>query len=154
MKWKHILLAGAAASAVSGSALASTSGAAPSARVSSAAKVELRHTHLGSILTTSSGLTLYEFTRDRKGEDSCMKVSGCIKVWPALESAGKPVAGPGVSSSLLSTITVAGGAKQVTYAGHALYTYTADSPGSTGYVGAQEFGGAWYALSAAGQAVK
>jgi predicted lipoprotein with Yx(FWY)xxD motif len=108
MKWKHILLAGAAASAVSGSALASTSGAAPSARVSSAAKVELRHTHLGSILTTSSGLTLYEFTRDHKGEDSCMKVSGCSKVWPALQSSGKPVAGPGASASLLSTITLPG----------------------------------------------
>jgi predicted lipoprotein with Yx(FWY)xxD motif len=151
---KRILMvtAGALACAVSGAAIASAEGAV-SAHESSTAKVELRHTSLGSILTTSSGLTLYMFTHDRSGENSCVKVKACAKAWPALDTSGTPVAGPGVQRSLLSTIRVAG-AKQVTYAGHALYTFSDDTPGSTGYVGVKEFGGNWYALSATGHEVK
>jgi predicted lipoprotein with Yx(FWY)xxD motif len=143
---------GALACAVSATAIASAEGAV-SAHESSTAKVELRHTSLGSILTTSSGLTLYMFTHDRTGENSCVKIHGCAKAWPALDTSATPVAGPGVQHSLLSTIQVSG-AKQVTYAGHALYTFSDDTPGSTGYVGVKEFGGSWYALSAAGHEVK
>ena len=84
-----------------------------------------------------------------------MKVSGCAKVWPALTTTGKPKAGPGVKASLLSTITLSGGVKQVTYAGHALYTYSNSSEaGETSYVGVKEFGGSWDALSASGAAIK
>jgi hypothetical protein len=75
-------------------------------------------------------------------------------VWPALETSGKPTAGSGVKASLLSSIRISGGARQVTYDGHALYTYSADSRGSTAYVGVSAFGGSWYAVSAAGHAVK
>jgi predicted lipoprotein with Yx(FWY)xxD motif len=151
---KRILMvtAGALACAVGGSAIASAQGA-PSAHASSAAKVQLRHTSLGSILTTSSGLTLYMFTHDRSGENSCVKIHNCAKFWPALDTSGTPVAGPGVQRSQLSTIRVSG-AEQVTYAGHALYTFSDDKPGSTGYVGVKEFGGNWYALSAAGHEVR
>jgi predicted lipoprotein with Yx(FWY)xxD motif len=151
---KRILMvtAGALACAVGTAAIASAQGAV-SAHTSSTAKVELRHTSLGSILTTSSGLTLYMFTHDHGSENSCVKIHECAKSWPALDSSGTPLAGPGVQRSLLSTIRVAG-AKQVTYAGHALYTFSEDMPGSTGYVGVKEFGGNWYALSAAGHEVK
>jgi hypothetical protein len=42
-----------------------------------------------------------------------------------------------------------------TYAGHPLYTYSADSgPGKTSYVGAKQFGGTWYAINASGGTVK
>jgi predicted lipoprotein with Yx(FWY)xxD motif len=116
--------------------------------------VLLRHTSLGSILETSSGFTLYEFTRDRGSEDSCVKLHGCAQAWPVLTTSGQPTAGTGVKASLLSSIRIAGGARQVTYAGHPLYTYSADSRGSTDYVGVSAFGGYWYALSAAGHAVK
>jgi predicted lipoprotein with Yx(FWY)xxD motif len=127
---------------------------ASTARATRIAKVELAHRSIGAILTSSSGLTLYEFTRDRANEDSCVKLNGCAGVWPALESSGRPLAGAGVKSSLLSSISIAGGARQVTYEGHALYTYSGDSPGSTSYVGVDEFGGHWYALSASGHAVR
>jgi predicted lipoprotein with Yx(FWY)xxD motif len=126
----------------------------PSAHATRLAKVELAHRRIGAILTSSTGLTLYEFTRDRANEDRCVKLSGCAGLWPALETSGQPVAGTGVKSSLLSSIRISGGVKQVTYAGHALYTYSADRPGSTSYVGVDEFGGRWYALSASGRAVK
>ncbi len=96
----------------------------------------------------------HEFTHDRVGEDSCAKIHNCPRFWPALQSGGAPVAGAGVNGALLSTITLAGGAKQVTYAGHPLYLYSEDSPGSTAYVGVSQFGGHWYALNAAGHAVK
>jgi predicted lipoprotein with Yx(FWY)xxD motif len=47
------------------------------------------------------------------------------------------------------------GGKQVTYAGHPLYTYSGDSgPGQTSYVGAKSFGGTWYAINASGGTVK
>ncbi|MFI4993711.1 MAG: hypothetical protein ACHQCH_08880 [Solirubrobacterales bacterium] len=54
----------------------------------------------------------------------------------------------------MSSIRSAGG-KQVTYAGHPLYTYSGDSgPGETSYVGEKQFGGTWYAINASGHTVK
>jgi hypothetical protein len=64
------------------------------------------------------------------------------------------VAGPGIKRRLLGTISLPSGAKQVTYAGHPLYRYIADSPGDTSYVGFAEFGGSWFALNGNGRAVK
>jgi predicted lipoprotein with Yx(FWY)xxD motif len=103
---------------------------------------------------TSSGFTLYEFTRDHGSANSCVKIRECPQVWPALETTGAPTAGPGVRGSMLSSIRIPGGARQVTYAGHPLYRYSADSRGATDYVGARAFGGNWYALDASGRAVK
>jgi predicted lipoprotein with Yx(FWY)xxD motif len=153
MKRIKILLAGALA-AVAGGTVAANAQAGASAHASRATEVLLRHTSLGSILETSSGFTLYEFTRDHGSVDSCVKVHGCAQAWPALTTSGQPSAGPGVKASLLSSIRIAGGARQVTYAGHPLYTYVADSRGSTGYVGVSAFGGFWYALNASGHTVK
>jgi predicted lipoprotein with Yx(FWY)xxD motif len=161
MKRIPLLLAAVLVAAASGSAVASaqagpssSQGAGANAHAARATEVLLHHTSLGSILTTSSGFTLYEFTRDHGSANSCVKISGCAQVWPALETVGHPTAGPGVKSSLLSSIRIAGGASQVTYAGHPLYRYTADSRGATDYVGFSAFGGKWYALGASGQAVK
>ncbi len=154
MKRTYTLFAVVLTVAASASAVASAQGGTPAAHASRATEVVLRHTSLGTILTTSSGFTLYEFTHDRTNEDSCMKARGCSQVWPALETSGKPTAGAGVKASLLSSIRVSGGARQVTYDGHALYTYSADSRGSTAYVGVSAFGGSWYAVNASGHAVK
>jgi predicted lipoprotein with Yx(FWY)xxD motif len=154
MKRAHILIVGVLAVAVSASAIANAQAGAPRARSASAAKVELRHTRIGTILTTASGSTLYEFTRDGRDEDSCVKVHGCSALWPALETHGRPLAGAGVKSSLLSTIHLAGGGEQVAYAGHALYTYAEGGAGDTAYVGAEQFGGSWYALNASGRAIR
>ncbi|HEY2631703.1 MAG TPA: hypothetical protein VGI26_04925 [Solirubrobacteraceae bacterium] len=127
----------------------------PTAQVSRAAKIGVRKTAIGTILVSSSGRTLYEFTKDHSRSDSCVKISGCSEIWPSLTTSGKPTAGSGVKASLLSTITLHGGAKQVTYAGHPLYLYSGDSgPGQTAYVGEKEFGGSWYAINASGRAVK
>jgi predicted lipoprotein with Yx(FWY)xxD motif len=142
-------------SAVMGfSALANAQSGPPTAHSSAAARVQLRHTRLGSILVDSSGFTLYEFTKDR-GADSCMKISGCPKVWPALQTSGRPTAGPGVRASLLSTVRLPRGGEQVTYAGHPLYLYAEDSSaGETAYVGIRAFGGNWDALTASGRTMR
>ncbi len=150
----YTVLAGVLAIAAGGSAIASAQAGAASAHASRATEVVLRHTSIGTILTTSSGFTLYEFTRDRADEDSCVKIRGCAQAWPALRTSGQPTAGSGVKASLLSSIRISGGARQVTYDGHALYTYSADSRGSTSYVGVDAFGGRWYAVSASGHTVK
>jgi len=156
MKRTHVFLLSALLGAIGVSAVAGAAQAGrPVAHTSRAAKVGLRHTRLGTILVSSSGRTLYEFTRDRPRSNSCVKIRECPTIWPALQTSGKPLAGPGVRSSLLSTIKLPGGASQVTYAGHALYLYTGDTgPGQTSYVGELAFGGRWYAINASGHTVK
>jgi predicted lipoprotein with Yx(FWY)xxD motif len=154
MKRTSTLFAVVLTVAASATAVASAHSGTPAAHASRTTEVVLHHTSIGTILTTSSGFTLYEFTRDRANEDSCVKVRGCSQAWPALETSGKPTAGSGVKASLLSSIRISGGARQVTYDGHALYTYSADSRGSTAYVGVSAFGGSWYAVSSSGHAVK
>ncbi len=117
-------------------------------------KVQLRNTGAGTILVNGRGFTLYAFTRDARNRDRCASVSGCHSVWPLLSTNGSTIAGRGVNRRLLGSIRV-GHSRQVTYAGHPLYTYVGDAgPGSTEYVGFPQFGGTWYALNAAGKVVR
>jgi predicted lipoprotein with Yx(FWY)xxD motif len=151
MKRTYVFLSVALASAASAATVASAQRSLPTAHASRAATVQLRRTSIGSILVSSSGRTIYEFTRDRAKKNSCAAIKGCSAVWPSLKASGRPTAGPGVKASLLSTTS--GG--QVTYAGHPLYTYSGDGgPGETSYVGAKTFGGTWYAINASGGTVK
>jgi predicted lipoprotein with Yx(FWY)xxD motif len=155
MKRNYILLAAALVGAASCSTVASAQSGGSSAHSARTFTVQLRHTSLGTILSSSSGSTLYLFTRDHASANSCVKVSGCPAAWPALEVSGSPTAGPGVQASLLSTIRLPGGGKQVVYAGHPLYLFSDnEKPGSVSYVGITEFGGEWEALNAAGRSVK
>jgi predicted lipoprotein with Yx(FWY)xxD motif len=124
------------------------------AAAASAPTVRLQQTGLGEILVDGSGHTLYLFTRDRHDKDSCAKVSGCLETWPALTTTRKPVAGAHVRASLLGTVELRGRVRQVTYAGHPLYTYALDFTGrSTFNIGSDEYGGEWLAVNAAGEAV-
>jgi predicted lipoprotein with Yx(FWY)xxD motif len=143
------------ASAASVSVVAGAQARVPSASASRVAKVQLRHTSLGNVLVDTSGFTLFKFTKDGRNQDACVKISQCSGTWPALTTSGKPLAGPGVKASLLSTIKLPNGAKQVTYAGHALYRYAnSEERGETTYVSAMQFGGTWYAVNAGGGTVK
>jgi predicted lipoprotein with Yx(FWY)xxD motif len=140
-----LLLAGMTLLALAGVAVASNR----------PAQLKVHKTSIGKILVNRAGFTVYEFTRDHGAHNTCVHVSQCPTIWPALTTNGKPLAGAGVNRKLLGTITLAGGVKQVTYAGHPLYTYAGDSaPAQTSYVGVSAFGGFWYALNASGRAVK
>jgi predicted lipoprotein with Yx(FWY)xxD motif len=107
------------------------------------------------IIVNTRGFTVYAFTRDGRDKDNCAQVSGCPSVWPPVTTSSKAIAGRGVNSRLIGTITLKNGVKQVTYAGHPLYTYVADSgPGQTFYVNVSQVGGRWPALNAAGNKVQ
>jgi predicted lipoprotein with Yx(FWY)xxD motif len=117
--------------------------------------LKLRKTSVGTILVNGRGFTIYAFTKDGRNRDACASINSCLSLWPIISGAAKPVLGPGVKSSLVGTITIKGGAKQLTYAGHPLYTYAEDSgPGQTSYVNFLQFGGRWPAMNAAGHEVK
>jgi predicted lipoprotein with Yx(FWY)xxD motif len=93
----------------------------------------------------TSGCSLYVLDSDSfqavSGTFACTNAGApplCdTTVWPALLTAGSPVAGPGVNPTLLGTVTrtdvLTGTAvQQVTYAGHPLYRFFLDSvPGDT-----------------------
>jgi predicted lipoprotein with Yx(FWY)xxD motif len=154
IKRTRILLVGVLLAAVSCATVASAGARSSVAREAAVGTVDLAKTARGYILVSSTGFTLYEFTRDSNGMNSCVEINRCPQFWPALPVTGTPTAGPGVKASLLSTITLPDGTSQVTYAGHPLYTYTGDTgPGETGYIGARAFGGYWYALRRSGRTV-
>jgi predicted lipoprotein with Yx(FWY)xxD motif len=121
----------------------------------SVTRIELGKTARGRILTNGRGFTLYVFTRDRRHRDRCVAIAGCASIWPLVRARGMIVAGSGIRRSLLATVRLAHGARQITYAGHPLYTYAGDAvPRSTAYIGAHQFGGSWYAIRASGRLVR
>jgi predicted lipoprotein with Yx(FWY)xxD motif len=105
---------------------------------------------LGSVIVNSKGFTLYDFDKDRGTKSSCY--GECAKVWPPLTSEGPPQPSNGVSASKLGTTKRSDGTIQVTYAGHPLYTYVADTkPGDAKGNDFSSFGAQWYALKANGE---
>jgi len=123
------------------------------ARTPKSAVVALRKTSLGTILVDPRGRTLYLFEKDSKGTSAC--TSACLSYWPAFTSRTVPSAGTGVRQSLLGLAKPRHGLRQVTYAGHPLYTFVGDKrAGETSGEGLSNFGADWYALSASGRKVE
>jgi predicted lipoprotein with Yx(FWY)xxD motif len=105
---------------------------------------------LGRIVVDSKGFTLYDFHKDKGTTSACY--GGCAQVWPPLLTEGDPQAGEGAMASKLGTTKRKGGTLQVTYAGHPLYTYTADTkPGDAKGNDFSSFGAEWYALQPSGE---
>jgi predicted lipoprotein with Yx(FWY)xxD motif len=148
-----LLIAAAAlsAAALSPLALGDTSSAA-SPRGSKGKLVTLGKTALGKVLVDARGRTLYLFEKDKRGRSACY--GACAAYWPPLLSSAKPRAGRGVRTSQLGVIKRTDGKRQVTYAGHPLYTFVGDErAGQTTGEGLTDFGAAWYAIAASGRAV-
>jgi len=115
--------------------------------------VTLKKTSLGAILVDARGRTLYLFEKDRSGTSACN--SACVQYWPALTSRATPRAGSGVQQSMLRVVRQQNGVRQVTYAGHPLYTFVGDkSAGQTSGEGLTNFGAGWYAIAASGRKVE
>lgn len=107
----------------------------------------------GTVLVSSKGLALYDFQKDSGTKSACY--GACAKIWPPLMTTGTPKAAGAAESFKLGTIKRTEGTTQVTYAGHPLYTYTADvRPGEVNGNGINSFGGIWSALDASGSEVK
>jgi predicted lipoprotein with Yx(FWY)xxD motif len=151
MKRPLVLLLTAVAISACGGAAYGVNTSAP-AKAGKAASVDLRTTTLGRILADSRGRTLYEFAKDTGKRSTCR--GACAAEWPPLITKGRPGAGAGVSARKLSTTRRANGARQVTYAGHPLYRFTADTKaGQTNGQGVNAFGARWYAVTASGARV-
>jgi predicted lipoprotein with Yx(FWY)xxD motif len=76
-----------------------------------------------TLLTTTSGRTLYSLSAERHGKFICTEASGCTGIWhPLTVASGVVPKGP----VKLGTIRRPEGTTQVTYRGLPLYTFTAD----------------------------
>ena len=69
--------------------------------------------------------------------------------WPPFFAKARPRAGRGVKPGLLGTIR-RGSRRQVTYRGQPLYFYEHDPRGQVLCNNVVEFGGTWFAVTAAG----
>jgi predicted lipoprotein with Yx(FWY)xxD motif len=112
-------------------------------------EVKVADTDLGSVLVDAEGKTLYVFDNDQGSTSSCE--GGCATTWPPVATEGDPSAGDGVDASLLGTTDRSDGTKQVTYDGHPLYTYNADT--AAGDTNGQGVGGIWWVIGADGQKI-
>lgn len=112
--------------------------------MSAKAELLVDKTSAGYVLTTSTGRTVYWYSKDKKGSGKSACTGSCAKAWPAVE--GTPTPGPGVTlKGTLGTITLSDGATQATYNGYPLYTYAGDS--AAGQVNGNGVGGVWHVIS-------
>jgi len=103
----------------------------------------------GKLLADGQGRALYLFTADKSSTSTC--TGACASAWPPVTASAMPMAGGGVSQSLLGTTKRADGTEQVTYNGHPLYYFAADTgAGMVKGQGSKEFGAGWYVLNAKG----
>jgi len=143
------LFTGACSSSKTTSSSPSPPAASPS---SSGAVVAAASSPLGQILVDGSGRTLYLFLADTGTSSTC--TGPCATAWPPLLTKGAPVAGSGATASDLGTTKRGDGTTQVTYAGHPLYYYVADTkPGQMTGQALNQFGALWYVLSPTGSKI-
>jgi predicted lipoprotein with Yx(FWY)xxD motif len=100
---------------------------------------------LGTILTDSSGMTLYVLSSEVGGTIKCS--GGCLTVWPPLTvPSGTTPTGPADLTGTLATITRPDGTLQVTLGGFPLYRFARDTkPGDTNGNHIIAFEGEWFA---------
>lgn len=116
-----------------------------SASAAGATVMAASNAKLGTILTNSSGMTLYWHASDPANGSTC--TGACATYWPPLTVTGTPTAGTGVTGKL-TTFKNPEGQMQVAYNGHALYTFVADKAAGD-VVGNLKngFGGLWHAAT-------
>ena len=106
----------------------------------------------GKILADGQGRALYLFTADKSGTSTC--TGACAAAWPPVTASAMPVAGGGVSQSMLGTTKRADGTEQLTYNGHPLYYFAADTgSGMAKGQGLKAFGSDWYVVNAKGSKI-
>lgn len=140
-----------AAACGSGSSSSST-GSAAAGTDGGSAPVRVASTSLGTVLTDSSGRTLYLLTSDTASSTTC--TGACLAAWPPVAAPTGSPSTTGVTGQLGSFARPEGG-RQLTVDGHPLYTYAGDSsPGQTDGEGIRSFGGTWWAVAPDGSAVQ
>jgi predicted lipoprotein with Yx(FWY)xxD motif len=121
----------------------------------SATTVAMRTVDGSAVLVGPDGKTLYTNNQDRPGRPMCTS-SDCTAIWAPLTIAGaQPTAGTTVTGKVAS-VTLPDGARQVTWKGMPLYTFSFDnSAGQDNGNGVHDsFGGTnfvWHAAMTPGQ---
>jgi predicted lipoprotein with Yx(FWY)xxD motif len=106
----------------------------------------------GKFLADGQGRALYLFEADKGSTSTC--TGACASAWPPVTASTMPMAGGGVSQSLLGTTKRADGTEQLTYNGHPLYYFSADTgSGMAKGQGTKAFGAGWYVLNAKGSKI-
>jgi predicted lipoprotein with Yx(FWY)xxD motif len=106
----------------------------------------LKTTAIGgaTVLTNAKGFTVYWFGPDTRTTSKCY--GSCAAYWPPVT--GTATASPGVPGRV-GTIIRTGGSRQLTYNGHPLYTYIADTaPGLARGNNINLNGGLWHEVLA------
>lgn len=106
----------------------------------------------GKFLADGQGRALYLFEADKGSTSTC--TGACAAAWPPVTASAMPMAGGGVSQSLLGSTKRADGTEQLTYNGHPLYYFAADTgSGMAKGQGTKAFGAGWYVLNAKGSKI-
>ena len=118
-----------------------------------ASVVSTKTSSLGTFLVDSNGRALYLWDADHGSKSTCS--GACAQAWPPLTTTATPKAGGAVKASLLGTTERADGSREVTYAGHPLYTFAGDTQaGQTTGQGSNGFGAPWWVVTPAGKALQ
>ena len=100
-----------------------------------------------TVLTNSTGFTLYSFAPDTPTTSKCNGT--CAQSWPPLKG---PVTAAGLTGTF-GTITRSDGSIQATFDGHPLYTFAGDTaPGQAKGNGLNAAGGLWHEVTTSGTA--
>jgi predicted lipoprotein with Yx(FWY)xxD motif len=106
----------------------------------------------GKFLADGQGRALYLFMGDKSSTSTCS--GACASAWPPVIASAMPMAGGGVSQSLLGTTKRADGTEQLTYNGHPLYYFSADTgSGMAKGQGVKAFGSDWYVVDGKGSKI-
>jgi len=118
-----------------------------------ASVVSTKTSSLGTFLVDGNGRALYLWDADHGSKSTCS--GACAQAWPPLTTTGTPKASGAVKASLLGTTKRADGSREVTYAGHPLYTFAGDTQaGQTTGQGSNGFGAPWWVVTPAGKALQ
>ena len=103
-------------------------------------------------LADGQGRALYLFEADKGSTSTC--TGACAAAWPPVTASAMPMAGGGVSQSMFGTTKRADGTEQLTYNGHPLYYFSADTGSGTAKgQGVKAFGSDWYVVNAKGSKI-
>jgi predicted lipoprotein with Yx(FWY)xxD motif len=131
----------------SGASSTSSSGTASSPAAAAAGTVKTATIAGVTVLTSSSGFTLYSFAPDTSTTSKCNGT--CAQNWPPVTG---PVSAAGVSGTF-GTIKRSDGSVQATFDGHPLYTFVGDTaPGQAKGNGLNVNGGLWHEITTSGTA--
>ena len=112
------------------------------------ARIVVADSEFGQMLFDATGQAIYLFDVETSSQPQCY--DACAEAWPPVLTAGDPVAGQGVVSSLLATTQRADGTMQVSYNDHPLYFYAHEGKREVKCHDIFLNGGNWYVVQPGG----